>query len=114
MRFMGLDFLDESTKAASQTEEKVAQKKAADNIEVYYTHAVDFKYVIVKGDLCYYTESTELSNAWNKNILYLRKQAAACNANCLIDVRIKVLARTDQSTNTIYTVYSTGVAVNIY
>ena len=78
---------------------------------IYYSSAVDFKYTIVRGDLQYYTPSDYITDAWEKNIRFLKKEAYECNADCVIDAQIKISSLDEDASEPRYIVYSIGMAV---
>ena len=60
---------------------------------IYFTHAVDFEYSILRGDIRYWVTSEDLDLAWKSNLDNLKKQAYDCNADCIIDARINIISK---------------------
>ena len=110
MGFMGLDFLKESKRADLEDEEDL-EVFPTKTLDLYYTSAVDFKYSIVKGDIWVWDDGYDLNLAWETTISKLKNKAHNYNADCLIDVKVKVIPCGGDTSNTFFTVYATGVAV---
>ena len=110
MGFMGLDFLKESKQDEIENEEDL-EIFSTKTLDVYYTSAVDFKYNIVKGDIWAWDDGYDLNIAWESAISKLKDDAFNCNADCVVDVKVKVIPCGGDSSNTFFTVYATGVAV---
>ena len=90
MGFLGFETKKEKEERIKREQEEKKRNEAIEKMPIYYSSAVDFKYMIVRGDLQYYTLSEDITDAWEKNIRFLKKEAYECNADCVIDVKIKI------------------------